>query len=280
MSWSGSDPTCFDMEYPTYLHYIHQHTNNIFKTHLLQVPPVMKNPQLSPQTKSAKNKPAYMQIKKSLRNSFRRGSSFFRLEKSPPKSKTTGESFKSLASPMMIKQSNPNIIRIKNQIAHQEAIREQLVAAIEICRRSLECSSELIEAERLMLLFLKKKSNANSELIRIDYDNEDHSENFNVGSATVDIRRLEFPLNRSDMTGTSKFYYVCLCSCRDRVMATYALERCTNDDKIVFKDMKMSFSHLDRQFEIKVELFMLRLPSLAQPKSPSSRKVSSILCLL
>lgn len=180
---------------------------------------------------------------------------------------------------MLIKQSDTNMLRIKNQIAQQESIREQLVAAIEICRSSFECSSELIEAERLLLLSLKKESNAKSELISIDYDNEDHSENLNrIGSATVDIRRLEFPLNRSDMIDTSsKCYYVCLCSCRDRVLATHALERRTNDDKIVFKDMKMAFSQLDQQFEIIVELFLLRLPYDTQERSPSGMKVSLFL---
>lgn len=199
-----------------------------------------------------------MQIKETLRNSFRRGSNFFRLDKSPPKPKLSGK-----ASPAIIQQCNPNMHRIKNQIMHQEAIREQLVAAIEICRSSFECSPELIEAERLLLLSHKKKSNAESELIRIDYDMDDHSET-KIGSATLDIRRLEFPLKRSDMIDTSlKSYYVCLCSCRDRVLAT-AVERCTSDDKVVFEDMKMTFSRLDPQFEIKVELFRLRLPAVTQ----------------
>lgn len=223
----------------------------------------MENSQISSQKISAKKQPTYTQIKETLRNSFRRGSSFFRLEKSP-KSKPADDSSKPVATPMSIQLPDPNMLHLKNKIAYQAAIREQLVNVSEICRTNLKCSSELVEAERLLLLSDKKKTIAESELIRLDYvDNADLSESLNqIGSVTVEIRRLEFLVKRAEMINTAyKFYYVCLCSCRDRVMATYALEQCTNDDTVVFKDMKMTFSQLNQQFEIKVELFLLRLAS-------------------
>lgn len=97
------------------------------------------------------------------------------------------------------------------------------------------------------------------------------------GTAMLEIRRLEVSLRPTDIFDMyHKFFYVCVCSYRNQVQATYAQEaseeeedafyadaECTAGDrvrKIVFDRLGMKFTGLHPNFQVKIDVLMLRLP--------------------
>lgn len=166
-------------------------------------------------------------------------------------------------------------------------LQEKLMLAI--CTNvGLEYSTELVEAERLLLLSHAKEAAARCEMTRIDFDehlpipksqlgsNASKSIEFS-SSATLEIRRLECSLRPTDIFDMyHKFFYVCLCSYRNQVQATYAQEvkdevedgpiadeHLSNREKVrkvVFERLGLRFTGLHPNFQLKIEVFMLRLP--------------------
>lgn len=161
-----------------------------------------------------------------------------------------------------------------------------------------EYSAETVEAERLLLLSLAKETAARCEMTRINFDERLPIPDAQCsvprdslkysGTAMVEIRRLEVSLRPSDIFDMHhKFFYVCVCSYRNQVQATYAQE--VHEEKegdavyvdaelpsggervrrIVFDRLGMRFTGLYPNFQVKVEVLMLRLPQWFGGVTPS-----------
>lgn len=108
------------------------------------------------------------------------------------------------------------------------------------------------------------------------------------GTAKLEIRRLEVSLRPIDIFDMyHKFFYVCVCSYRNQVQATYAQEvsqeqneedslyadaECTAGNrvrKVVFDRLGMKFTGLHPNFQLKVDVLMLRLPQWFAGVSPA-----------
>lgn len=110
----------------------------------------------------------------------------------------------------------------------------------------------------------------------------------------LEIRRLEVSLRPTDIFDMyHKFFYVCVCSYRNQVQATYAQEAIEDDDeeafyadaecpagervrKIVFERLGMKFNGLHPNFQVKIDVLMLRVPQCFGMVTPtgSADKVS------
>lgn len=141
-----------------------------------------------------------------------------------------------------------------------------------MCRttKEFECSSELIEAERLMLLSSKKETYAKLELTRIDYEENGLTASPAKCVGIVTVKNIEFDLKPEEMLDQIfQLSYVCVCSYRDQVVATHPQERSGNT--VRFDDISLKIGSLDSSFEIKVEIFVLRLPRPLRKYSHESK---------
>lgn len=232
-----------------------------------------------------KKSPTYTHfIKDTVRNSLRKSSKYFKSGKKQLTSKKEPNNSKLSSAPSMIELSDDYMSKLTNQIQHQRSIREQLQNAIDVCRsnQGFQCSLELVEAERLLLVSQMKEKSAKNELIRIDYDDEGLIENYNqIGKGKISIKRLICPLKREEIYDAYfKYFYVCICWYRDQVLSTYAQQRNTADDqkdKVIFDNLNIQITDLNPNFQIKVEIYMLRLRILATTTVGKNKKRSPIL---
>lgn len=176
------------------------------------------------------------------------------------------------AAPSMIEIPDQFMLKLTNQITAQREIRNQLKHAIKICRttKEFECSSELIEAERLMLLSAKMETCAKLELTRIDYEEYGLTASPAKCVGTVTIKKIEFDLKSEEMLEQIfQLSYICICSYRDQVVATHSQER--NGNKVKFNDIGIKIESLNSTFEIKFEVYVLRLPRQLRKYSHESK---------
>lgn len=172
----------------------------------------------------------------------------------------------------MIEIPDQFMLKLTNQIVAQREIRNQLKHAIQICRttKEFECSDELIEAERLMLISAKKEMNAKGELTRIDYEENGLTFGPEKCVGCVTIKKIEFDLKEEEMLEQIfQLSYICVCSYRDQVVATQSQER--DGSKVMFDDIGLKIGNLNSLFDIKVEIFVLRLPRPPRKYSHESK---------
>lgn len=143
---------------------------------------------------------------------------------------------------------------------HQE-MRKPLQNALEVCRSTNEFhnSRELVEAEELMLISRLKEYSTLEELIALWQNGRATAEEMQeMGNGTLTIKYLEFELKVDSIYDAHfNYFYLCVCSYRDQVEATVAKERSNN--RIIFNNLKMPFFNLTADFEIRVEIYALRL---------------------
>lgn len=148
-----------------------------------------------------------------------------------------------------------------DKIRQQQAMRKSIQNALDVCRTNGEFhnSRELVEAEQLMLMSSLKECTALEKLITLWQNNNDTNDTINeLGEGVLIIKYLEFELNANSMFETHyNFFYVCVCSYNDQVEFTDAKERKGN--RISFNNLKMHFVNLMADFEIRVEIYVLRL---------------------
>lgn len=152
------------------------------------------------------------------------------------------------------------LIQIDNRVCHQQNVRRELNDALEICRTSKEFrnSSELIESERLMLVSILKEFAAKEELTRLWHLNENYKQSLNTSHATLSVVYLELMLREDAIYETHfNYYYVCVLSYRDKVECSVPKERKGN--RVIFNDLKFQFNQLPSNFDVRVEIFVLRL---------------------
>ncbi|XP_037045488.1 uncharacterized protein LOC119080960 isoform X2 [Bradysia coprophila] len=165
-----------------------------------------------------------------------------------------------VAAPSMIEIPDQFMLKLTSQIVAQREIRNQLKQAIHVCRttKEFECSPELIEAERLMLLSAKKETYAKLELNRIDYEENGLTASPAKCVGTVTLKNIEFDLKPEEMLEQIfQLSYICVCSYRNQVVATHPQER--NGSTVRFEDISLKIGSLNSSFEIKIEIFVLRL---------------------
>lgn len=147
------------------------------------------------------------------------------------------------------------------RIRQQQEMRKSILNALEVCRTNSEFhnSRELVEAEQLMLMSSLKECSALEKLIELwQNDSKTVEKMDSLGEGVLTIKYLEFELKVDSIFDTHfNYFYVCVCSYRDQVEFTDAKER--TDNRIVFNNLKMQFHDLTADFEIRVEIYALRL---------------------
>lgn len=249
----------------------------------------------------------YKTIKDKLRNSFRRSRNYINTErrklseyifddrhksskpsnsinktnlndlekyKSHYNDRTAERIYQTFSSKLSSNQDIPDayLLTLINQITYQRAIRHQLSNAVSICRntREFESSPELIEAERLLLVSNLKELAAKKELVRIDYENNGQVCNESKCKGSVMINKIEFTLKENVVKDTVfNYFYICICSYNERIISTQAVERTNNIVK--FSNCHIYFENLDPEYEIKVEVYALRLRKSIRNCSHESR---------
>lgn len=191
---------------------------------------------------------------------------------------SSSTSFNLRSAPSMIELSDMYMLQLNSQMTYQQEIRNQLKKAIDLCRNmnQFQCSTELVEAERLMLLSHKKEMAAKNELIRIDYDASGMQINPEKCCGNVTITDLTIDLKREAMYDIYfNYFYVAVCTYRDQVLATFARERNSSSDMdaIQFTNLQnMKFTNLQPDFKIQVEIYVLRLNKRTHADSSSMDK--------
>uniref|UniRef100_A0A182MM78 PH domain-containing protein n=1 Tax=Anopheles culicifacies TaxID=139723 RepID=A0A182MM78_9DIPT len=173
----------------------------------------------------------------------------------------------------MTELSSQHMNELMHQIIRQGDARKQLKQAVAICRstREFECSSELIEAERLLLVATQKETAVRNELNNIDYltNGMTLAEDKRVG--TVTLSNFEFPLKETAVRDALfNYFYVVVCTYKHEVKATIAKERHA-DGRVYFHNCAIQFKNLDANYEIKVEVFVLQLRKNVKNYSFESR---------
>ncbi|XP_052898638.1 uncharacterized protein LOC128305295 [Anopheles moucheti] len=173
----------------------------------------------------------------------------------------------------MTELSTQHMNDLMQQIIRQSDARKQLKQAVAICRstREFECSPELIEAERLLLVATQKETAVRNELNKIDYltNGMTLAEGKRVG--TVTLNNFDFPLKETAVRDAMfNYFYVVVCTYKHEVKATIAKERHT-DGRVYFRDCPIQFKNLDANYEIKVEVFVLQLRKNVKNYSFESR---------
>lgn len=160
--------------------------------------------------------------------------------------------------------------RLIERIRQQQEMRKSIQTALEVCRTNGEFhnSRELVEAEQLMLMSSLKECSALEKLIALWQNDCDTPNGFDdLGEGVLTIKYLEFELKVDSIFDTHfNYFYVCVCSYRDQVEFSESKER--TDNRIVFNNLKMQFTNLTADFEIRVEIYALRLR-----KNPPIEKV-------
>lgn len=159
------------------------------------------------------------------------------------------------------------------RIRQQQEMRKSIQSALAVCRTNGEFhnSRELVEAEQLMLMSNLKECLALEKLITLWQSDHVTNEKANeLGEGVLTIKYLEFELKADSIFDTHfNYFYVCVCSYRDQVEFTDSKER--TDNRIMFNNLKMQFHGLVADFEIRVEIYALRLR-----KNAPSEKVREI----
>uniref|UniRef100_A0A1S4GR34 PH domain-containing protein n=2 Tax=Anopheles gambiae TaxID=7165 RepID=A0A1S4GR34_ANOGA len=177
------------------------------------------------------------------------------------------------AGSSMTELSSQHMSELMQQIIRQGDARKQLKQALGICRstREFECSPELIEAERLLLVATQKETAVRNELNKIDY--QAHGMTLAEGKrvGTVTLSNFEFPLKEAAVRDALfNYFYVVVCTYKHEVKATVAKERYA-DGRVYLRDCAIQFANLDANYEIKVEVFVLQLRKNVKNYSFESR---------
>nr|XP_049461331.1 uncharacterized protein LOC120947391 isoform X2 [Anopheles coluzzii] len=177
------------------------------------------------------------------------------------------------AGSSMTELSSQHMSELMQQIIRQGDARKQLKQALGICRstREFECSPELIEAERLLLVATQKETAVRNELNKIDY--QAHGMTLAEGKrvGTVTLSNFEFPLKEAAVRDALfNYFYVVVCTYKHEVKATVAKERHA-DGRVYLRDCAIQFANLDANYEIKVEVFVLQLRKNVKNYSFESR---------
>lgn len=152
------------------------------------------------------------------------------------------------------------------KIRQQQEMRKSIEQALKICRSNSQFhnSRELVEAEELMLMSNLKECSALEKLVTLwqsddkIIDNTANETENDFGNGSLSIKYLEFELNIDAIFDTHyNFFYVCVCSHNGQVEFTDAKERKGN--RIAFNNLKIQFTNLMADFEIRVEIYALRL---------------------
>lgn len=164
------------------------------------------------------------------------------------------------------------------KIRQQQEMRKSIENALKVCRTNSQFhnSRELVEAEQLMLMSNLKECSALEKLVTlwqtdnktINTINENGDENDDLGDGILSIKYLEFELIDAIFDTHHNFFYVCVCSHMEQVEFTDAKER--NGNRIVFNNLKIQFTNLMADFEIRVEIYALRLRKNAPIEKVSS----------
>uniref|UniRef100_A0A182T776 Anillin domain-containing protein n=1 Tax=Anopheles maculatus TaxID=74869 RepID=A0A182T776_9DIPT len=173
----------------------------------------------------------------------------------------------------MTELSSQRMNELMQQIIRQSDARKQLKQALAICRstREFECSPELIEAERLLLVATQKETAVRNELNKIDYLTNGMTLADGKRVGTVTLSNFEFPLKETAVRDTLfNYFYVVVCTYKHEVKATVAQERHT-DGRVYFRNCAIQFKNLDANYEIKVEVFVLQLRKNVKNYSFESR---------
>ncbi|XP_055608721.1 uncharacterized protein LOC129756000 isoform X2 [Uranotaenia lowii] len=176
------------------------------------------------------------------------------------------------ATESQVELNNRYLAELIAQIKNQCDARRQLKQALSTCRstREFECSSELIEAERLMLLTMLKETAARNELTKVDYHSEVKFVNEGKKVGLVALNHFEFPLKDTAINDMMfNYFYVVVCSYKNQVKATLAKERYEN--RVMFRNCEIKFHDLDADYEIRVEIFVLRIRKNAKNYSFESK---------
>ncbi|XP_039449775.1 uncharacterized protein LOC120428758 isoform X2 [Culex pipiens pallens] len=185
----------------------------------------------------------------------------------------TEEIYQSLSNEgSLVELSNAYLAELIGQIKTQCDTKKQLKQALGICRntREFECSSELIEAERLLLLSTLKETAARNELSKIDYNANGKVPSDSKKVGVVALNHFEFPLKDAAVRDMLfNYFYVVVCSYKNQVKATLAKER--SEDRVYFRNCEIKFLELDADYEIRVEVFVLRLRKNAKNYSFESK---------
>lgn len=147
-----------------------------------------------------------------------------------------------------------------SQVGEQRDIKKQLINAVHICRntREFENSSELIEAERLLLLSNFKEAAAMKQLVRIDHLNYGKVTNPIQNRGMIVLNEFEFLLKDVAVHDVLfNYFYICVCSYKEQVFVTYAKEKTEN--RVVFRKCEIKFVDMEPGYEVRVEVFVLRL---------------------
>lgn len=153
------------------------------------------------------------------------------------------------------------LLRLDDRISHHQNIRHELSDALEMCRSTKEFqnSPELIESERLILVSNLKELAAKEELTRLWHiDSDDIVTTTANGRSALSIVYAEFPLKDDAIYDTHfNYFYVCVLSHRDTIECSSVKER--NGNRVIFNDLQVQFTDLASSFEVRVEIFILRL---------------------
>lgn len=171
-----------------------------------------------------------------------------------------------------IELTDQHLIDLINQITYQKAIRNQLSNAVSICRnsREFESSSELVEAERLLLLSSLKEVAAKHELIRIDNSHGRRILSPSIRRGAITINRIDCRLKEIIVKDTVfNYFYVCMCSYREQILSTHVVE--STGDRLCFIGGTIVFTDLEPDYEINVEIFALRLRKNVRTYSHESK---------
>lgn len=245
---------------------------------------------MSPSLKSIKSRfrnSFRMDSKKSIKNDSFATDAFASDETTELKSCTSSSSgssadvqrkklFESICSRFesMPSESLANGLQMKGlieRIRQQQEMRKSIQSALAVCRTNGEFhnSRELVEAEQLMLMSSLKECLALEKLITLwQSDHVTVTKANELGEGVLTIKYLEFELKVDSIFDTHfNYFYVCVCSYCDQVEFTDSKERTNN--RIVFNNLKMQFHDLAADFEIRVEIYALRLR-----KNPPTEKVT------
>lgn len=151
------------------------------------------------------------------------------------------------------------MLKLNDRIAHHQSIRHELSDALEMCRSTKEFqnSPELIESERLILVSNLKELAAKEELTRLwQIDSNDVATP--DGRCVLSVVYAEFALKEDAIYDTHfNYFYVCVLSHCDTIECSTVKER--DGNRVTFNDLQVQFTDLSSAFEVRVEMFVLRL---------------------
>lgn len=169
------------------------------------------------------------------------------------------------------------LLQLDDRILHHQSIRHELSDALEMCRSTKEFqnSPELIESERLILVSNLKELAAKEELTRLwQIESDDVRTSTANGRCVLSIVYAEFALKEDALYDTHfNYFYVCVLSHRDTIECSSVKER--NGNRVIFNDLQVQFTNLSPSFEVRVEIFVLRLRKY-QRHSGSSKNTDTL----